>query len=155
MLKRPHYIALGVVMFITFTLLKLPSRATANLKLAISGLFLPVHGLAHSTENAVTSSSYAAIPRSELLHQIDTLQREKQEPKRRLIQADEALRENARLRDLFNITRQYPWKFRAARVVSRDPANWWRTIRIDLGARDGVRTNAPVLTAEGLVGRIH
>ena len=37
----------------------------------------------------------------------------------------------------------------------RDPANWWRTVQIDLGSRDGVQTNQPVLTPEGwLVGRV-
>ena len=36
----------------------------------------------------------------------------------------------------------------------RDPANWWRTVQIDLGSRDGIQTNQPVLTAEGLVGRV-
>ncbi len=38
--------------------------------------------------------------------------------------------------------------------MARDPANWWRTIRINLGSRDGISNNAPVLTAEGLVGRV-
>ncbi|HLZ54274.1 MAG TPA: rod shape-determining protein MreC, partial [Verrucomicrobiae bacterium] len=41
-----------------------------------------------------------------------------------------------------------------ADVVMRDPANWWRTVQIDLGSRDGVRENLPVLTADGLVGRV-
>ncbi len=36
----------------------------------------------------------------------------------------------------------------------REPANWWRTVQIDLGTRDGVRENLPVLTTDGLVGRI-
>ena len=37
----------------------------------------------------------------------------------------------------------------------RDPANWWRTVQIDAGSRDGIQTNQPVLTVEGfLVGRI-
>jgi len=36
----------------------------------------------------------------------------------------------------------------------REPANWWRTVEIDLGTRDGINTNLPVLTAEGLVGRV-
>jgi rod shape-determining protein MreC len=39
-------------------------------------------------------------------------------------------------------------------VVLRDPANWWRTVQIDLGSRDGLRVNFPVLTADGLVGRV-
>ena len=41
-----------------------------------------------------------------------------------------------------------------ARVVARDPANWWRTIKIDRGSRDGIVTNAPVLSVQGLVGRV-
>jgi rod shape-determining protein MreC len=40
------------------------------------------------------------------------------------------------------------------RVVLHEPAPWWRTVQIDLGARDGIATNMPVLTVQGLVGRI-
>ena len=36
----------------------------------------------------------------------------------------------------------------------RDPANWWRTVQSDLGSRDGVRENLPVITDDGLVGRV-
>jgi rod shape-determining protein MreC len=36
----------------------------------------------------------------------------------------------------------------------RDPANWWHTMEIDLGSRDGLTNNLPVLTSDGLVGRI-
>ena len=39
-------------------------------------------------------------------------------------------------------------------MVLREPSNWWRTVQIDLGSRDGIQVNQPVLTAEGLVGRI-
>jgi rod shape-determining protein MreC len=154
MLKRPHYIALGVVILITIAVLKLPSRAATNLRLAVSSMFLPLFGLAGSTQDLVEKSSYGALPRGELIRQIEALQKEKQEARLRLMQADEALRENMRLRDQFGIPRQYPWKLRMARVAARDPANWWRTIKIDLGSRDGVVTNAPVLTSEGLVGRV-
>ena len=34
------------------------------------------------------------------------------------------------------------------------PANWWRALTINLGSRDGVTNNSPVLTGEGLVGRV-
>jgi len=36
----------------------------------------------------------------------------------------------------------------------RDPSNWWRTVQIDRGSLDGIRVNLPVLTTDGLVGRI-
>src|SRR5207302_7753848 len=45
-------------------------------------------------------------------------------------------------------------KVKLAKVILRDPANWWRTVQIDLGARDGLRANMPVLTTNGLAGRI-
>ena len=49
---------------------------------------------------------------------------------------------------------QTAWKLRLGRVIARDPANWWRSVQIDLGSRDGIKPNEPVLTSEGLVGRI-
>lgn len=64
-------------------------------------------------------------------------------------------RENARLRQLLGWQAQQPRKIKLASVVLRDPSNWWRTIQIDLGSRDGMRINLPVLSPEGaLVGRI-
>ncbi len=70
------------------------------------------------------------------------------------LQAGAIARENNQLRSALGWQRQMPWKLKLANVVLRDPANWWRTIEIDLGARDGMVENLPVLTAEGLVGRI-
>jgi rod shape-determining protein MreC len=54
-----------------------------------------------------------------------------------------------------NFPKQTPWKLKLARVVGLDPANWWRTLKIDAGSRDGVTMNCPVLSGEGaLVGRV-
>ena len=70
------------------------------------------------------------------------------------MQSEETARENARLRQLMGWQRQTPWRHKLANVILREPANWWRTVPIDLGSRDGPRINLPVLTTEGLVGRI-
>ena len=81
----------------------------------------------------------------------------RQENERLLLQAkqaEETARENARLRQLVGWQRQSAWKLKLARVVLNDPANWWRTVHIDPGSRDGLRVNFPVLTTEGLVGRV-
>ena len=45
--------------------------------------------------------------------------------------------------------------YTAAQVIARDPANWWCTLQIDRGSRDGLTINLAVLSAEGhLVGRL-
>ncbi len=39
-------------------------------------------------------------------------------------------------------------------VVGRNPTNWYRTLVIDRGERDGLKRNMVVVSREGLVGRI-
>ena len=154
MLKRPHYIALGTVILLTIVLLKLPTRAAINVKMAVASLFLPLFGAAGSAEALVTNSSYAALPRAELIRQLEALQKTNQLLQIHHRLAEEWRRENDRLREHLGLARQYAGRFKLAKVVARDPANWWRTIKIDLGSRDGVITNSPVMTVDGLVGRV-
>lgn len=154
MFKRPYYIALGIVVLVTLVVLKLPARTTSQLKLAISGLFLPFFGLATSTQKLAEKAGDAIAPRGTLLAQIEQLQNENQELKLRLVQYEAALQENARFRQYYAWEKQAPYRGKLARVIGRDPANWWRTLRIDKGLRDGVTTNCAVFTTEGLIGRI-
>jgi rod shape-determining protein MreC len=154
MLKRPHYIALGLVVLLTLVILNLPSQTTARLKLGIGSLFLPLFGLASSAQQVAGATEDALVPRRELLKLNDGLRRENQQLRLQAMQSEETVRENARLRQLMGWQRQTPGKYKLAKVILRDPANWWRTVQIDLGSRDGLRMNLPVLTTEGLVGRI-
>src|SRR6059058_2808309 len=40
-----------------------------------------------------------------------------------------------------------------AENVARDSSSWWRTVTINRGKRDGIETDMPVVTDEGLVGK--
>ena len=155
MLNRRYYIALGIVVFVTLVLLKLPGKAANQLKLAIGGLFLPASGLTVSAREVTKKAANAVTSKDDLAHQLEVAQKENQELKIRVGQMDELARENARLRQYFGFSKQNPWKLKLARVVGSDPANWWKNLRIDLGTRDGLQANLPVLSGDGsLVGRI-
>jgi rod shape-determining protein MreC len=154
MLRKKHYFALGAVTLVTALLLCLPSGAVSHLKLAIGGLFLPLFGSVNAVRQLPDQAADALLPRSELLKKIESLQRENQQLKFQNSQAASVARENDQLRAQIGWQRQQPWRLKPASVVLRDPANWWRTVQIDLGKRDGVTTNMPVLTSDGLVGRI-
>ena len=154
-LKRTHYIALAAIIVLTVILLKLPDRASSNLKRAIGSLFLPLIGLESSGRELANRGSLAVLPRAELIRQLEQVRSENEALRLREAQRDEILRENDRLRSQLSFPRIHSdWKLRLARIIGREPANWWRTMRIDLGSRDGVATNAPVLTVDGLVGRV-
>ena len=154
MLKRTHYIALGVMALLTLILLNLPSHTAARLKLAIGSVFLPLFGLANSSDQLANKAGDAITTRTQLLKENETLRRENQELRLGAMQAQDTARENARLRQLIGWQQTKQWKLKLGKIVLRDPANWWRTVQIDLGSRDGVRENLPVLTMEGLVGRV-
>ena len=154
MFKQTNYIGPAIVILAAVLFLSLPSRATSRLKLAISSLFLPLFGLASTGQQLPADLANSVLPRRELLKEIDTLRNENQQLKMQQLQANAIASENDQLHGLLGWARQQPWKLRLATVVTRDPANWWRTVEIDLGSRDGMSTNLPILTADGLVGRI-
>ena len=72
------------MVLVTLAVLKLPARTTSQLKLAISGLFLPFFGLATSTQKLAENTGDRIAPRSALISQIDQLQSENKELKLRL-----------------------------------------------------------------------
>jgi rod shape-determining protein MreC len=154
MLRKKHYLALGAVTLVTVLALSLPSRAVSHLKLGIGALFQPLFGAVNAAGQLSGRAANTLLPRGELLKKIESLQRENQEYKVRQQQADAIARENDQLRAQAGWQRQQPWRLKPASVVLRDPANWWRTVQIDLGKRDGLVENLPVLTSDGLVGRI-
>jgi rod shape-determining protein MreC len=156
MLKRPHYIALGLVVLLTLVILNLPTKATARLKLGIGSLFVPLFGLANSTQQLAGRAGDALMPRSQLLRENQVLREQNQELRLQATHSERVTRENERLRELLKLQQRHKQgKLRLANVVLHDPANWWRMVEIDLGSRDGLSNNLPVLAPNGaLVGRI-
>jgi rod shape-determining protein MreC len=156
MLKRPQYIVLGLMVLLTLVVLNLPARTATRLKLAVGSLFLPLFGLAGAGQQTAAKITDTILPRAELTRQNEALRRENQQLRIQAMQSTEIVRENDRLRQQIGWQqRQRQWKLKLAHVILRDPANWWRTVQIDLGTRDGLRENLPILTSDGLVGRIH
>jgi rod shape-determining protein MreC len=154
MFRRPYYIAFTVVVLLTLVLLNLPGRTTAQIKVALSGLFLPLFGLAGSAQGLADRASNSLVPRRVLLTDLEQLRRENEQLRIEASQTTNVWFENGQLRKALGWQKQVPFKMKLARVIMRDPANWWRTIQIDLGSKDGVVTNLTVRTPDGLVGRV-
>ncbi|MGA9874621.1 MAG: hypothetical protein WBQ21_02325, partial [Solirubrobacteraceae bacterium] len=134
MFSKKHYLALGAVTLAAVLIFSLPSSVTARLKLAVGSLFLPLFGLNNAAQQLPVAAADAVLPRRELLQQLENLRRENQQLKVQALQATATARENDQLRELFGWEKQSPWKLKLANVVMRDPANWWRSVGIDLGS---------------------
>jgi rod shape-determining protein MreC len=68
------------------------------------------------------------------------------------------LKENAlagnRLMELLKMRETLNSGYVAASIIAKDPANWYSSVVIDKGEKDGIRPNMGVITADGVVGRI-
>ncbi|MBW1649423.1 MAG: rod shape-determining protein MreC [Deltaproteobacteria bacterium] len=61
----------------------------------------------------------------------------------------------ARLVKLLNFKKETPYKkLIASRVIGKDSSQWFKTVLIDKGKKDGVKRGMPVIAPEGAVGQI-
>ena len=63
-------------------------------------------------------------------------------------------RENAELRELLGLRDRSGLETVAARTVALAPSNFEWTITVDVGRNDGIERNMPVISGDGLVGRV-
>jgi rod shape-determining protein MreC len=63
-------------------------------------------------------------------------------------------REAERLRELLQLRAVLPLEVLVAEVIARDGVPWFRTVTIDKGSQQGVALNAPVISPNGVVGRV-
>ncbi len=67
----------------------------------------------------------------------------------------EIAQENKRLRDLLDMAETIEdWQPKGAKIIARSSEGWYKTITIDGGSKDGFAVGMPVISGEGLVGRI-
>lgn len=60
-----------------------------------------------------------------------------------------------RLRELYELDKRYAdYPKTGARVIGKDPGNWYEVFIIDKGSNDGISVNMVVMAGNGLVGRI-
>ncbi len=132
-------------------------------------------GPLHSMQRAVASvfgpleegATRALKPARDLVNWVDEtfsargensdLRSELQELRTQLAEAQSAEGENRQLRELLGLDRQGTlagYTPVTARVIGRSPTVWYSTVTIDKGSSAGVKVNDPVVTGDGLAGRI-
>jgi len=117
-------------------------------------LFTPV-------QTATTGVGGAGVGFFQRLADLRHAQAENESLRQRLAQAENELREarqardeNERLKKLLDFTKDVSYQSIPARVVARDPSVWFNSLIINRGSTSGVDLDMPVVTPEGIVGRV-
>ena len=99
------------------------------------------------TWNHYIDLSDTAEENSQLLSEINTL-------KAKLLDYDEKVQEISRLRQLLGFVQHSGKKHLVAEVIGSPKTGAFRSLRINKGSWDGARVGMPIVTANGVVGRI-
>jgi rod shape-determining protein MreC len=150
----------------TWLIITIVVVAVGIILLALSGYLSLIIGKAASPVISVeswVSSRYAAIydfftvPRdvNTLRQQNAALQNEVAQLESQVLELQQQLSETDILYALLDFARTEPEnKYVAAAVIGRDPSPFLRYIIIDHGSDDGIRYGMPVVTQQGLVGKV-
>lgn len=154
--KAFFFIFLIILLLFLMKTTVLKKAAMPSLEGVFRDVLAPVENvLVHATrwmENVLA----APIALWQAHRQNEQLVREVAELRERLQALEECRLENERLKKLLDLQTRTPdnLKVTAATVIDRDPGNWFKTITLNKGSRQGVRVNMTVVVPEGLVGRV-
>ncbi|HHY92882.1 MAG TPA: rod shape-determining protein MreC [Firmicutes bacterium] len=156
--KNRKYLALAVATVLLTLLMSLAAREGSRVG-AAEGLLhealAPVQGLVYTVSNRVSGAVRFVAEIRRLGAENAELKKELAQLKARENVAREVWSENVRLRKLLALPPGQPELTTVgARVVARDPGNWYKTLTIDRGTRDGLKVDMVVLGAGGVAGRI-
>ena len=134
--------------------------------LAVSGFLRPILGVVMDpfvaaqrwlSERFMAVYDFFTLPRdvTTLIQRNNELENEVSSLQSQIIQLQQQLREADILYSLLDYARSRPAdQYKAAAVIGRDPSPFLQYIIIDHGSDDGIRYGMPVVTQQGLVGRI-
>lgn len=153
---RDRTFVLGVVLATFFlVLLNLPSSVSSSLRGFFRGSMATYQGGVTRFMSRIHKTSSVVGNITEVINERDLLQKEAAMLKAQLRSMDGVARENQNLRELLGFKKQLSLRTVACEVIARDDGyGWWQTIRIDKGHDEGIAVNMPVMTPDGVVGRV-
>jgi rod shape-determining protein MreC len=152
-MSRTGIVALVIFAAALLALLSMGPRATRAIQATFFQTISPFLKSGSGLERQITSVRSG-------LKTLDQLEKENAQLRvenRSLKATNEALsdveHEVNRLRRALAYRERSLFRLVPAEIISRDSSTWWRTVTINRGKIDGLESEMPVLTDEGLVGK--
>ena len=153
-LKSKHLLAIMTFFCVSAIVATLASGVTsAPLKEAAGLIIVPFEKSIASIGQWMTDVQDSFREKEDLIQQNEELQTtvDTLTEQNNVLLQDQA--ELARLEQLYELDEEYTdYPKVAARIISKDPGNWYDTFIIDRGSNDGIRVDNNVIAGKGLVG---
>lgn len=155
--SRKFKILLGVAaLLFGFMVYTAVNSGMANFLSGSVGVLLsPLQKLSMSLSSSVTGFFERIIMADDISQENQELREEIRRLREQMVDFETYKAENEQYRQFLELKEQNPdFVFEAAMVIGRDPADHFYSFTIDKGTLDGIKVSDPVITPDGLVGRI-
>lgn len=143
-----------IVLFVVLIITAGDNNITGTESL-VGRLLAPVQSGLYSATEAVGDFFSRMFSGSDLQAQNQELEARVAELEAQLQDYKELKLENERLADLLNFNYETEdLTYVGARVIGRAPSHWFNIFFINVGLKDGIKVDMPVVTGDGLVGRV-
>ncbi|WP_159455366.1 rod shape-determining protein MreC [Pseudobacteriovorax antillogorgiicola] len=131
-----------------------PWSTTSSLGMLLQEVAYPFEYAWNTTTGFVSSTWRHYIALSETAKENTDLRSEINGLKTKILDYDEKVQEISRLRKLLGFVQHYDQRHLVAEVIGSSKDSAFRSLRINKGEWDGARVGMPIVTADGVVGRI-
>ncbi len=122
---------------------------------AAGGIFSPVQEFFYQASSSIGGFFDNLVDTGDTAQQNKELESELEAIKSQSNNYEELKAENERLAKALEYKQNNPTQeLVLAKITGKNPGNWFDVFTIDLGRKDGIKENMPVITADGLVGRV-
>lgn len=143
------------VLALAFFLVVRDSERTSIAENAVGSIFSPINNAISSATGYVRDLANGVRDYFVMSQELALARQESEALKLRMTVLEEEERENVRLRDLLGVKEaQTDVTPIYGRVIARSTGVWMDTFTINCGETQGIRVNMPVVTGDGLVGRV-
>lgn len=156
---RRRRAVLALLIVGSFVLLTLTYQGSRGLQSGVSTIFSPAQSVADRALKPARDLVGWFDKTFDARGENNRLKADLIKAREQAVAGQEALQENAQLRKLIELNgspplASSPYEEVTGRVIARSPTLWRSSVKIDLGSGDGVRVDDPVISGDGLVGRI-
>lgn len=152
--NKPAIIAVAVLVVLILLMVATSSSNTVSQSTTVVGApFVPLQTFFYGISESI--SGIAEPAETIFTEQQQDMTNELDAYKTQLMDYDELAAENQRLKGLLEYKDSHTnQQLIVAKITGKEPGNWFDVFTINVGSADGIKEQMPVVTADGLVGRV-
>ncbi len=155
---RNKPLVITVILVIIILVLLVSTTNSQNIsggQTVAGGVFVPAQRFLYQLTDNISSFFDSSFSTTDLAKENSNLKEELSALKSELSDYDELQKENERLSALLDYQQQHTnYEFKVAGIVAKNPGIWFEGFTINVGSADGIDVDMPVVTPDGVVGRV-